>query len=130
MAENKKLATVEQLRLLAERSLLDTTGKLSAMLEQIVPLLESAQHAGITLTLPTSAWHERTQVAEDEGLLADGKYRYLVCGDASCFMACSETGIKADDITTNGQITFHCEITPEEDLTVNIIRLEVEQKHE
>lgn len=28
----------------------------------------------------------------------------------------------------NGEATFHCEITPENDLTVNILRLEVVEK--
>ena len=41
---------------------------------------------------------------------------------------CGDTGIRADNITTNGEATFHCEITPENDLTVNILRLEVVEK--
>lgn len=54
----------------------------------------------------------------------------IVCADADCFMAVSETGVKADNITVNGQVTFHCEVTPTENLTIYILRLEVEQNNE
>lgn len=33
-------------------------------------------------------------------------------------------------ITVNGQVTFHCEVTPTENLTIYILRLEVEQNNE
>ena len=47
MAE-KKLTTMEQLRALAEKGKLDTLTRIDALLEVITPLLESAQHTGIT----------------------------------------------------------------------------------
>lgn len=52
----------------------------------MIPLLESAQHAGITVTLPAEKWSGRAQTVQDEFLLADGKYWYIVCADADCFM--------------------------------------------
>ena len=129
MAE-KKLTTMEQLRALAEKGKLDTLTRIDALLEVITPLLESAQHTGITVTLPAGNWSGRAQTVQDESLLADSKYWYIVCADADCFMAASETGVKADNITVDGQITFHCEVTPVEDLTLYILRLEVEQNNE
>lgn len=129
MAE-KKLTTMEQLRALAEKGKLDTLTRIDALLEVITPLLESAQHTGITVTLPAENWSGRAQTVQDESLLADSKYWYIVCADADCFMAASETGVKAGNITTSGQITFQCEITPTEDLTIYILRLEVDQGNE
>lgn len=129
MAETK-LTTLEQLQALAEKGALDTQRRISEVLELVVPLLESAQHYGITVTLPAANWNDRTQTVLDESLLADSKYRYIVCGDASCFMACSEVGVKADNITVNGQITFNCEVAPDEDLTIHILRLEIMQEVE
>lgn len=129
MAE-KKLTTMGQLRALAEKGKLDTLTRIDALLEVITPLLESAQHTGITVTLPAENWSGRAQTVQDESLLADSKYWYIVCADADCFMAASETGVKADNITVDGQITFHCEVTPVEDLTLYILRLEVEQNNE
>lgn len=129
MAE-KKLTTMEQLRALAEKGKLDTLTRIDALLEVITPLLESAQHTGITVTLPAENWNGRAQTVQDKSFLADEKYWYIVCADADCFMAASETGVKADNITVDGQATFRCEVTPVEDLTIYILRLEVEQSNE
>lgn len=129
MAE-KKLTTMEQLRVLAERGKRDTLGRISELLDSIIPLLESAQHSGTTVTLPAEGWSGRAQTVQDEFLLANSKYWYIVCADADCFMAASETGVKADNITVDGQITFRCEVTPTENLTISILRMEVEENHE
>ena len=129
MAE-KQLTTIEQLRALAERGKQDTLIRINELLDSMIPLLESAQHTGITVTLPTENWSGRAQTVQDESLLADSKYWYIVCADTDCFMAASETGVKADNITVDGQITFHCEVTPVEDLILYILRLEVEQNNE
>lgn len=118
MAENKHI-TLTQLKKLALRGKADT-------LDLIIKVLEGNQHVGITVALPAAAWSGRAQTVKHESLLADSNYWYLVCGDADCFMACSDAGVKADNITVNGEAVFRCEITPDEDLTVNIIRLEVE----
>ena len=120
MAE-KQLTTIEQLRALAERGKQDTLIRINELLDSMIPLLESAQHAGITVTLPAEKWSGRAQTVQDEFLLADGKYWYIVCADADCFMAASETGVKADNITTDGQVTFRCEVTPTENLTISIL---------
>ena len=69
------------------------------------------------VTLPTANWSNRTQTVKHEYFLANNNHWYVVCGD---------TGVKADNVTTNGEITFHCEMLPEKDLTVNILRLEAE----
>lgn len=80
----------------------------------------------ITVTLPAANWSGRAQKIEHKSFVANSGYCYFVCGDADCFMDCSDTGIKADNVTTDGEITFRCEVTPDVDLTVNILRLEVD----
>ena len=59
MAENNKLTSLGQLRKLAERALLDSQSRISEVLELMIPLLESAQHTGIT-----SLCRPRTGTAE------------------------------------------------------------------
>lgn len=129
MAENK-LTSLGQLRKLAERALQDSQSRISEVLELVIPLLESAQYTGIAVTLPAENWSGRAQTVQDEFFLADRNYWYIVCADADCFMSASETGVKADNITVDGQIKFRCEVTPTEDLTLYILRLEVEQSNE
>lgn len=121
MAE-KKISTVEQLKLLALRAKADSAARIAALAALVV---NGYGHL-ITVTLPAANWSGRVQKIEHESLLANSGYCYFVCGDADCFTDCCDTGIRADDVTVDGEITIRCEIMPDIDLTVNILRLEVE----
>lgn len=120
-----KTTNLSQLRKLAERALLDSKTRMSEVLELVIPALEGAQHYGITVTLPAGNWSGRAQTIQNPFFLANSNQWYFVCGDADNFMDCSDAGIKADNVAVQGQMTFRCEVTPEKDLTINIIRLEV-----
>ena len=65
MAENK-IVTLEQLRDLAEKGKLDTLSRINTLAESVIPLLESAQHNGITVTLPAENWKSRSQIVKDK----------------------------------------------------------------
>lgn len=84
----------------------------------------------VSIVLKQDNWDDthRTQTVLDSLFVASDDYRYLVGSATTDSTAYSNAGIRADDITTTGQITFHCEVPPEADLTVEIVRLEV--KHE
>lgn len=70
-----------------------------------------------TITLPTTGWNGGVQTVNDSSFLADGSYCYFIFGDID---------VNADDITIDGQITFRSDDIPDRDLTVTIIRLEVD----
>jgi len=116
MAE--KHTTLAQLRLNALRTK-------SEVLALLVDALEGVQ-VGMTVTLPAANWVSNTQAIQNASLLADDNYYYIVCPDAASYAAGCSAGLKADNVTTDGQITFHCDSTPTSDLTVHILRLEVE----
>lgn len=80
-----------------------------------------------TLVLHKENWDgtQKTQTLTDPLFVASSAYRYLVGSATADSTAYSNAGIRAEDITTTGQITFHCEMPPEADLTVEIVRLEV-----
>lgn len=124
MAE--KLATLEQLKKLALRGKADSAARISELAALVAAGLEDARHIGFTVTLPAAGWSGRAQTVRHASLLADPNYWYIVCGDADCFVAYGEAGVVADNISVNGQATFRCETTPGADLTVNILRLEVD----
>lgn len=124
MAE--KLTTFNHLKMLADRGRADSTARIAELAGLVAAGLTDAQHNGLTVTLPAADWSGRAQTVKNDFFLADSSYWYLVYGDADCFMDCSDTGIKADNITVNRQAVFRCEVTPDVDLTVNILRLEVE----
>lgn len=116
MAE--KHTTLAQLRNAALRSQTEMLAMLNAALEGV--------QVGVTITLPASNWEGRAQTIQNAEFLADNSYWYLVCPDANCYMEGSDAGVKADNVTVNGQMTFRCEIPPENNLVINIIRLEVD----
>lgn len=124
MAE--KFATLNQLKLLALRGKAASAAGISELAALIAAGLEDARHIGFTVTLPASGWSSRAQTIHHESLLADSNYWYIVCGDADCFVAYGDAGVVADNIIVSGQVTFRCETTPGSDLTVNILRLEVD----
>ncbi len=118
---------LDQLEKALLRGKLDSVTRISELMETLRPLLKALSHSGITITLPADAWKDRAQkIQNDEFLLAKGTYWYFVCGDADNFAAWSEACVTADNITKNGEMTFHCLATPTVDLTVHILRLEVE----
>lgn len=116
MAE--KHTTLAQQRLIALRTK-------SEVLALLIDAFEGVQ-VGMTITLPANSWDGRAQTIQNEQLLADSHYFYVVSPDTDSLAEASETGVKADNVTEDGKLTFHCEVTPESDLTIHILRLEVE----
>jgi len=120
-----KRTTLGQLEDLAARAKADSAARVNELTKLVIAGLEDVQHVGFTLTLPAANWSGTVQTVKDASLLADSNYRYLVSGDADCFAAYRDAVVKADNVTVNGQMTFHCETLPTQNLTVNVIRLEI-----
>lgn len=85
---------------------------------------KSGKAVAFTVTLSTVGWSENTQAVSDSRFLTDG-YAYSVTPDSGSFSAYGEAMIYADNVTTAGQMRFHCSEVPTTDLTVNILRIEV-----
>lgn len=116
MAE--KHTTLAQMRIHALRTK-------SEVLALLVDAFEGVQ-VGMTITLPANSWSGGAQTIQNAAFLADDNYWYIVCPDASCYSAGVDAGIKANNVTVDGRMTFQCDSTPSMDITINIIRLEVE----
>lgn len=76
-----------------------------------------------SVMLSVSGWSEGTQTVSNPKFLTSG-YAYTVCPAGGNFTAYAESAIYADDVTTEGQMTFHCNKVPPANLTVNILRIE------
>lgn len=81
----------------------------------------------IVVSLLSSGWVGKAQTAHDDNLLASG-YTYVVTPDGSSYGQYAACMVYADDITTDGAITFHCDDVPTVNLTVVITRIEVENE--
>lgn len=75
-----------------------------------------------TVTLASASWSNNAQTVSNALFLASG-YSYIVSPAGASFAAYAQAEIYADDVTTDGQMTFHCENAPSADLTVNIARV-------
>ena len=84
---------------------------------------KSNKAVAFTVTLSASGWSGKAQTVSDARFLT-GDYAYSVAPDSGSFASYGESVIYADNVTTAGQMQFHCSETPTGDLTVNILRME------
>lgn len=75
----------------------------------------------ITVTLSTS-WGSNQQTVSNAAFIASG-YAYVVAPASTSFIDYGAAQIYADDVTTDGSMTFHCVAAPSSNLTVNIMRM-------
>lgn len=88
---------------------------------------DSKSNKGIafSVTLTVSGWDDYTQAISDARFIVSG-YAYFVAPESSSYTDYSDARIYADDVTVAGEMTFHCSETPEDAITVNIVRTEVQ----
>lgn len=75
-----------------------------------------------TVTLTAAGWADNVQTISDARFVSTG-YAYTVAPASVSFTDYADAIIYADDVTTNGQMVFHCDSAPTADLTVNIVRM-------
>ena len=85
---------------------------------------KSNKAVAFTVTLSASGWSGNAQTVSDARFLT-GDYAYSVAPDSGSFATYGESVIYADNVTTAGQMQFHCGEVPTADLTVNVMRIEV-----
>ena len=87
------------------------------------PVAEDADKSlTFTVTLTAAGWSDNAQTVSDARFLAAG-YAYIVSPVSGNFAAYGDAGIYADDVTTDGQMVFHCETVPDMALDVNALRV-------
>lgn len=78
-----------------------------------------------TVTLPSANWSAGVQTVSNANFLT-GDYCYMVYAAPSSTYAWQDADVYADDVTTDGQMVFHCDVTPSTDLIANVIRLVID----
>lgn len=84
---------------------------------------KSGKADSFTVTLTAAGWSAGAQTVSDSRFIASG-YAYTVCPAGDSFKDYAEAMIYADNVTTAGRMSFHCDVTPTKNLTVNILRTE------
>ncbi len=85
---------------------------------------KSNTSSAFTVTLTTAGWSGTAQTVSNANFVANG-YGYIVTPMAGSAIDYADAAIYADDVTTDGQMTFHCLGVPSVALNVNILRVEV-----
>ena len=75
-----------------------------------------------TVALTAAGWADNAQTINDAKFVSAG-YAYTVAPASGSFADYSDAMVYADDVTTDGQMVFHCGSTPTADLTVNVVRM-------
>lgn len=78
-----------------------------------------------TVTLASASWNAGAQTVSNANFLT-GDYCYMVYASPSSTYAWQDSDVYADDVSTAGQMVFHCDVTPSSDLVANVIRLVVD----
>lgn len=84
---------------------------------------KSGKADSFTVTLTAAGWSAGAQTVSNSRFIASG-YAYTVCPAGDSFKDYAEAMIYADNVTTAGKMSFHCDVTPTKNLTVNILRTE------
>ena len=84
---------------------------------------KSGKALSFTVTLTAAGWSGNAQTVNNSKFVTSG-YAYTVCPAGDSFAGYAEAVIYADDVTTAGKMTFHCNEAPTANLTVNILRTE------
>ena len=84
---------------------------------------KSGKALSFTVTLTAAGWSGNAQTVSNSKFVTSG-YAYTVCPAGDSFAGYAEAVIYADDVTTAGKMTFHCNEAPTANLTVNILRTE------
>ena len=83
---------------------------------------KAEKSVAFTVTLTAAGWADNVQTISDARFVSTG-YAYTVAPASISFADYAEAMIYADDVTTDGQMVFHCDSVPTADLTVNIVRM-------
>lgn len=80
------------------------------------------KNIAFAITLNQEDWDENEITVENDNFIANG-YSYIITPSSSDLLAYASCQIYCDDISINGQATFHCDAVPEADLSVNVTRV-------
>lgn len=100
----------------------DAQGDITTLQGQVSGKADLSAFKAFTVTLASGSWSNNVQTVSNGNFVASG-HAYIVSPASASFVDYGTAQIYADDVTTSGQMTFHCVDTPSSALTVNITRV-------
>ena len=79
-----------------------------------------------SVSLPASGWSNNAQTVS-HAMLKDAGYGYIYNPDDASYGAYVSAMVRCGDVTVDGQVTFYCDETPTDDITVDFMRIEANE---
>ena len=79
-----------------------------------------------SVSLPASGWSNNAQIVRHAMLKAAG-YGYIYNPDEASYVAYVSALVRCGDVVTDGRVTFYCDETPTDDITVDFMRSEANE---
>ena len=79
-----------------------------------------------SVSLPASRWSNNAQTVS-HAMLKDAGYGYIYNPDEASYGAYVSALVRCGDVATDGQVTFYCDETPTDDITVDFMRIEANE---
>lgn len=92
--------------------------------------IDSKMFCDITATAYSSDWIDGTQTIEDENIISDGKYIYILDLNSSSIPDYEGGSIWADDVSEQGKMTIHTNGGQETDIVFDILRVQIKESSE
>lgn len=92
--------------------------------DDLVDYLATSYPVSFTVTLASASWSAGEQTVQNANFVVSG-YTYFVNASPDDTYDYQDSRIYADDVETDGEMTFHCDDTPANDLVVNIVRMKL-----
>ena len=82
-------------------------------------------NTSFTASLPSASWSGNELTVSNADFIASG-YEYIVTASPDDTLDWQDANVYAEDVTTDGSMTFVCDTEPTSDLTANILRVKVQ----
>lgn len=105
-------------------SIYDPQGKAQDIFAYVEGLAAAAKAKLFSVTIPASGWSGNAQTVSNDMLKAAG-FGYIYNPDEASYGAYISAMVRCGEVTVDGQVTFYCDDTPTDDITVDFMRIEV-----
>ncbi len=78
----------------------------------------------LTATLSAASWSSNEQTISNAEFVASG-FAYIVAPASTSYTDYTEAIIYAENVSTDGYMTFHCSEEPTTDIIVNILKVKI-----
>ena len=102
----------------------DPQGKAQDIFAYVDGLAAAAKAKLFSVTIPASGWSGNAQTVSNDMFKAAG-FGYIYNPDEASYGAYISAMVRCGEVTVDGQVMFYCDDTPTDDITVDFMRIEV-----